>query len=36
MLEGILERLAKHPIVETEKRLRDALGDAVGPNKEEE
>ena len=33
VLEGLLERVAGHPIVETERRLRDALG---GPAGEEE
>ncbi len=30
VLEGILERIGHHPIVETEKRLRDALGGLDG------
>ncbi len=35
VLEGILERVTRHPIAETEKRLREALGGAVGPNGKE-
>ena len=30
VLEGILERVGKHPIVETEKKLREALGGGIG------
>jgi ketol-acid reductoisomerase len=35
VLEGILERVAQHPIVETERRLREALGSGSGTNGKE-
>ena len=35
VLDGILERVTKHPIVETERRLREALGGVAGTNGKE-